>query len=87
MTVRWSVAVASVGVLALIVGLAVMDRYHVGVFHDDAMYVILAKSLATGQGYRFLNLPGAPAGTSVNRDPIGMMYIAATSFGVPFGNS
>ncbi len=63
MTVRWSVAVASVGVLALVVGLAVMDRYHVGVFHDDAMYVILAKSLAGGDGYRYLNLPGAPSAT------------------------
>lgn len=63
MTVRWSVVVAGVGVLALIVGLAVMDRYHVGVFHDDAMYVILAKSLAGGDGYRYLNLPGAPSAT------------------------
>lgn len=37
--------------------------YAVGVFHDDGVYVILAKSLATGQGYRFLHLPGAPAAT------------------------
>ena len=47
----------------MIVGIAVIDQFHVGVFHDDAMYVILARSLATGQGYRYLNLPGAPAAT------------------------
>jgi hypothetical protein len=38
----------------------VLDAFHVGVFHDDAMYVILGRALATGQGYRYLNLPGAP---------------------------
>jgi hypothetical protein len=37
--------------------------YAVGVFHDDGVYVILAKSIATGQGFRFLHLPGAPAAT------------------------
>jgi hypothetical protein len=31
--------------------------------YDDGMYVILAKSLATGHGYRWLNLPGAPPAT------------------------
>src|SRR5581483_3331042 len=33
-----------------------------GVAQDDGLYVILAKSLATGHGFRFINLPGAPAG-------------------------
>src|SRR6185312_2906011 len=37
--------------------------YPVGVFHDDGVYVILAKALATGHGYRYLHLPGAPAAT------------------------
>lgn len=55
--------VLALGVVALAVGLAVVDRYMVGVFHDDAMYVILAKSLSTGQGYRYLNIPGAPVAT------------------------
>jgi hypothetical protein len=45
------------------IGLWAFNTYPVGVLHDDAMYVILAKSLATGQGYRYLNLPGAPAAT------------------------
>lgn len=51
---------ALVGLMGLAVGLLVVDRYAVGVFHDDAMYVILARSIATGQGYRYLNLPGTP---------------------------
>lgn len=49
--------------LALAAGLYVVDSLPVGVFYDDAFYVILAKSLATGQGYRNLNLPGAPFAT------------------------
>ncbi len=52
-----------IGILALVVGVAVTDNHHVGVFHDDSMYVILARSLATGEGYRYLNLPGAPEAT------------------------
>src|SRR5262249_40736112 len=32
-------------------------------FHDDGVYVILGKALATGRGYRFLHLPGAPPAT------------------------
>ena len=57
---RWIAMLAAVGAVGLAVGVAVTDSYHVGVFHDDAMYVILARSLATGQGFRYLNLPGAP---------------------------
>lgn len=33
----------------------------VGVFYDDGLYALLAKALAEGEGYRHLNLPGAPA--------------------------
>ncbi|MEP7000676.1 MAG: hypothetical protein ABI969_09370 [bacterium] len=57
---RWIAMLGAVGVLGLVIGVAIIDRYHVGVFHDDAMYVILARSIATGQGFRYLNLPGAP---------------------------
>ena len=59
----WRVGLALVGALALAAGLAVVDARPVGVVHDDAMYVILARSLASGEGYRFLNLPGAPPAT------------------------
>ncbi|MDB4912925.1 MAG: hypothetical protein JWM95_569 [Gemmatimonadetes bacterium] len=57
---RWTLALCAVGTIALAFGVVIADRYPVGVFHDDAMYVILARSLATGQGFRYLNIPGAP---------------------------
>jgi hypothetical protein len=50
-----------VGVATFAVGASLVDGLPVGVTNDDGMYVILAKSLATGHGYRWLNLPGAPA--------------------------
>ena len=59
----WRVGLARVGALALAAGLAVVDARPVGVVHDDAMYVILARALASGDGYLFINLPGAPAAT------------------------
>ncbi len=34
-----------------------------GIYHDDAIYVATAKALANGQGYRLINLPGAPLQT------------------------
>ncbi len=49
--------------MVLAVALAMVDTLPVGVFFDDGMYVILAKSLATGRGLRWLQLPGAPAAT------------------------
>ena len=52
-----------VGAAVLAVGAALVDGLPVGVTNDDGMYVILAKSLATGHGYRWLNLPGLPAAT------------------------
>jgi hypothetical protein len=59
----WRTGLVVVGALALAAGLAVLDSRPVGVVHDDAMYVILARALASGQGYRYLNLPGAPEAT------------------------
>ena len=49
-------ACAIVGAIAL----AAVTPVPVGVFWDDGVYLIIAKSLATGMGYRFLDLPGAP---------------------------
>ncbi|HXT15915.1 MAG TPA: hypothetical protein VN706_09835 [Gemmatimonadaceae bacterium] len=51
------------GALVLLVGVFAMDGVPVGAVHDDAMYVLLAKALATGHGYRWINVPGAPAAT------------------------
>jgi hypothetical protein len=48
---------------ALLLGLFAMNDIPVGVFQDDGHYLILARALAFGEGYRYTNLPGAPAGT------------------------
>lgn len=45
------------------VGAWMIDGWAVGALRDDSMYLELAKSLATGHGYRWLNLPGTPAAT------------------------
>src|SRR5579884_502989 len=39
------------------------DMPHLGIWHDDAVYWISAKSLSTGGAYRLLNLAGAPPQT------------------------
>ena len=52
-----------VSALTLVAAIHAIEPLPVGVFYDDAQYLVLAKSLASGQGYRFLNLPGAPAAT------------------------
>lgn len=49
--------------VALLLGLFAMNDIPVGVFQDDGHYLILARALAFGDGYRYTNLPGAPAGT------------------------
>jgi hypothetical protein len=40
-----------------------IEPWPVGVFQDDGIYAILGKAIARGEGYRYLNLPGAPAAT------------------------
>lgn len=54
-------AETTTAIIAAIVGLITLNYLPVGGFYDDGLYTILAKSLATGHGFRFLNLPGAPA--------------------------
>jgi hypothetical protein len=46
--------------LVLAVGLWTLTPLPVGLAWDDGGYVVLAKSLAAGDGLRYLNLPGAP---------------------------
>ena len=48
---------------ALAAGLVALSPAPVGVFWDDGVYVITAKALASGLGYRYIHLPGAPAAT------------------------
>ena len=49
--------------LVLMVAIGTITPWPVGAFQDDAIYTVLAKSLATGEGYRMINLPGAPHAT------------------------
>ena len=50
-------------VTAILAGVNALDASPIGVFYDDAHYVILGKAIALGEGYRYINLPGAPAAT------------------------
>ncbi|MGA7579091.1 MAG: ArnT family glycosyltransferase [Desulfobaccales bacterium] len=54
---------AGLGLLVLLLGYGRMVPQVCGGYHDDAIYVITAKALAQGQGYRLINLPGAPRQT------------------------
>lgn len=49
-------AVVTLGILAIQPGIA-------GLFHDDGLYLAVARSLAEGGGYRLGNLPGDPLQT------------------------
>jgi hypothetical protein len=52
-----------------------MRPYLVGSFFDDGVYVVLGKALATGQGYRYLHLPGHPA--AIHYPPAYPLLLAA----------
>jgi hypothetical protein len=46
-----------------LVAFLTVTPWPVGAFQDDAIYTLLAKALATGEGYRMINLPGEPHAT------------------------
>lgn len=56
--------VAALVVISGILGLLRLDSFQVGAFPDDAHYIVLAESLASGQGYRLINFPDAPVETT-----------------------
>ena len=51
------------GVIVIAAAILAIGPWPVGVFYDDGIYLILGKALATGEGLRYLNLPGHPAAT------------------------
>ena len=55
-------AAALVAVAALVAWWASVP-YVVGVWHDDGVYALLGRAIATGQGFHYTQLPGAPAAT------------------------
>jgi len=57
---------APVIIVALLLGGAAFwgaNKQILGLFHDDAIYAVAGKALASGDGYRIVSLPGAPAQT------------------------
>lgn len=59
--IGWPAGVTFLAALGL--GVFAMNKLPIGVFHDDARYLLLARSIAQGTGYRFVFVPGLPAGT------------------------
>lgn len=55
-------AILLVGFLAFVYSVA-LRAPGIGLFHDDGLYVVTAKSLAEGHGYRIISLPGEPPQT------------------------
>jgi hypothetical protein len=49
--------------------------YTVGVFHDDGVYALLAQSIATGGGFHYSHLVGAPA--AIHYPPLYPLLLAA----------
>lgn len=56
--VPWLLAALATAVVVISI-----EPFPVGVFQDDGIYTVLAKSLAEGQGYRYLHMPDAPNAT------------------------
>jgi hypothetical protein len=56
-------AIVGAALVTFALALFAMTPAPVGVFWDDAVYVITAKALATGEGLRYIHLPDAPAAT------------------------
>ena len=52
-----------VGLAAMLFAILSIEPWPVGVFQDDGIYAILGRSLATGHGYRYLQMPGEPTAT------------------------
>ncbi|MBI1748440.1 MAG: hypothetical protein HYR55_17925 [Acidobacteria bacterium] len=61
---RWPLLVlAAILTLAAALYALALEPARFGFIHDDGVYVIMAKSLAEGHGYRILSLPGEPPQT------------------------
>jgi hypothetical protein len=72
----WTHRIAPWLAAGVVLGVAVWasQPYPVGVFHDDGVYVVLAKALASGEGFRYVHLPDAPHATHY---PPGYPYLLA----------
>lgn len=61
---RWTLTgvLLSIGLSLVIIGDR-LDNRTIGLFHDDGIYVAVAKGLAEGKGHRIVSLPGEPRQT------------------------
>lgn len=50
----------AVGLGLITLGLAVWRAFPPGLWHDDGVYALLGESLKTGQGLRYISVPGSP---------------------------
>jgi len=57
------IIILAVAAVVLLVAVLTVTPWPVGAFQDDAIYTVLAKALASGEGFRLTNLPGAPHNT------------------------
>ena len=68
-----------VPVLVAVVGVRVArwaaSSYLVGVFHDDGVYAMLARAIASGHGFHYTQLPGSPA--AIHYPPLYPLILAA----------
>ena len=67
-TVRVRVSTAAILAAAVVVVAALVSwwasvPYVVGVWHDDGVYALLGRAIASGHGFTYTQLPGAPAAT------------------------
>jgi hypothetical protein len=53
----------SFAALVVLLGSSLMVKGVSGVYHDDGIYLITAKAMAQGNGYRLINLPDSPIQT------------------------
>jgi len=60
---RFWVLAATVGLLLAGAAFWGVNKQALGLFHDDGIYVVVAKSLSQGDGYRIISLPTAPPQT------------------------
>lgn len=76
MTRRIAIVIGFLSLLALIAGPVWEGRqqWHWGQGNDDGFYWVTAKSLASGEGYRVISLPGKPY--SVKYPPLYPLYLS-----------
>jgi len=60
---RIALGAAAVTALVAVLALLALQAGVVGLFHDDGIYVSVARGLAEGHGYRLVDLPGDPLQT------------------------